>query len=51
MLNFVQYNVDEIIKICPYVSKKDCETVEQLRANDNQFVSYWEDVKQEIKIL
>ncbi len=43
--------VNEIINVCPYISKKDCETVEQLRANDNQFMSYWEKVKQEIKNL
>jgi len=40
--------VDEIIKICPYISKDACDTIEQLKAPDVQFISYWEEVKQEI---
>jgi hypothetical protein len=40
--------VDEIMEVCPYISKEYCDTVEQIRAYDIQFVSYWEEVKQEI---
>ena len=43
--------VDEIIKVCPYYSKKGAETIEQLRANDYEFITYWEEVKQEIEKL
>ncbi len=43
--------VDEVIKVCPFISKKDCETIEQLRANDYEFISYWQEVKQEIEKL
>jgi hypothetical protein len=43
--------VNEIIDVCPYTSKYNCDTVEQLRANDIQFVSYWTKVKQEINKL
>lgn len=43
--------VDEVIKVCPYYSKEGCETIEQLRANDYEFVTYWEEVKQEIEKL
>lgn len=43
--------VDEIIKVCPYYSKKGAETIEQLRANDYEFITYWEEVKEEIKKL
>jgi hypothetical protein len=40
--------IDEIIKVCPYVTTENIETVEQARASDNQFVSYWESLKNEI---
>ena len=40
--------VDEAIEVCPYLSKEYCDTSEQMRAYDIQFVSYWEEVKHEI---
>lgn len=43
--------IDELMNVCPYLSKKDCETVEELRATDNQFTSYWLDVRNEIQKL
>ena len=43
--------VDEVIKVCPFISKENCETIEQLRANDYEFISYWQEVKQEIEKL
>ena len=43
--------VDEVIKVCPYYSKEGCETIEQLRANDYEFITYWQEVKQEIEKL
>ena len=43
--------VDEAIEVCPYLSKEYCDTSEQMRAYDIQFVSYWEEVKQEIEKL
>ena len=43
--------VDEIIKVCPYISKENCDTVEQIRANYNQFVEYWQQVKIELEKL
>jgi len=42
---------DEAIKICPYMSKDNCETVEQLRADDSQFASHWGLIKQAIETL
>jgi hypothetical protein len=43
--------VDEAVTVCPYLSKEYCDTVEQIRACDIKFVSYWEEVKQEINNL
>jgi hypothetical protein len=43
--------VDEIIKVCPYIDLKVRETEDQLSAFDFQFVSYWQEVKQEIEKL
>jgi len=43
--------VDEVIKVCPYVSKENSDTVEQIRASDYEFVSYWQEVKSEIEKL
>ncbi|CAB4141926.1 hypothetical protein UFOVP428_29 [uncultured Caudovirales phage] len=43
--------VDEVIKVCPYYSKEGCETIEQLRANDYEFITYWQEVKKEIENL
>ena len=41
--------IDEIIKVCPYLSKDNCDTFLQTKANNNQFVSFWNDVKYEIQ--
>ena len=41
--------IDEIIKVCPYLSNDNCETSLQFRADKNQFVSHWEEVKYEIQ--
>jgi len=43
--------IEEIIKVCPYLSKEKCETVEQLNASDDQFVEYWQEVKKSIENL
>ena len=43
--------VDEIIKVCPYTSKENCETRQQLNADNIYFVEYWNEVKQEIEKL
>lgn len=43
--------VDEIIRVCPYISKNNCRTIEQFRADDIEFASYWKEVKQEIEKL
>ena len=43
--------VDEIINVCPYIDLKIRETEDQLSAFDFQFVSYWQEVKQEIEKL
>jgi hypothetical protein len=43
--------VNEIMEVCPYISKEYCDTVEQIRAYDIQFISYWQKVKQEIELL
>ena len=43
--------VNEIIKVCPYIDLKVRETEDQLYAFDFQFVSYWQEVKQEIEKL
>ena len=40
---------DEIIRVCPYISKEDADTLQQIRANDSQFMSYWQAVKEAIK--
>ena len=44
-------SVDEIIRVCPYFDSKIRETDDQLSAFDFQFVSYWNEVKQEIEKL
>lgn len=41
--------IDEILKVVPYISKENCETVEQLRSPNYMFSEYWEGVKKEIK--
>ena len=43
--------VDDIIRVCPYFDSKIRETDDQLSAFDFQFVSYWQEVKQEIERL
>ena len=43
--------VNEIINVCPYIDLKIRETEDQLSAFDFQFVSYWQEVKQEIEKL
>lgn len=43
--------VDEIIKITPFYSTEARSTIEQFRANDNQFMSYWDQVREAIKNL
>lgn len=43
--------VDEVIKVCPYYSKDNLCTLDEIRASDYEFVSYWEEVKQEIEKL
>ncbi|WP_296683397.1 hypothetical protein [Flavobacterium sp.] len=43
--------VDEIIRVCPYFDLKIRETDDQLSAFDFQFISYWQEVKQEIEKL
>jgi hypothetical protein len=43
--------IDEIMKVCPYIDLKIRETEDQLSAFDFQFVSYWEEIKKEIKKL
>jgi hypothetical protein len=40
--------VNEIIKVCPYISKNNCTSLEQVRADIIEFSEYWEEVKQEI---
>ena len=40
--------VDQIIKVCPYISKNNCTSLEQVRADDIEFSEYWQEVKQEI---
>jgi hypothetical protein len=45
------FAVDEIIKVCPYIDLKIRETEDQLSAFDFQFVSYWQEVKNEIEKL
>jgi hypothetical protein len=43
--------VYEIIKVCPYISKNNCTSLEQVRADDIEFSEYWQEVKQEIEKL
>ena len=43
--------VDEIIKVCPYISKNNCTSLEQVRADEIEFSEYWQEVKQEIEKL
>jgi hypothetical protein len=43
--------VDEIIKVCPYISKNNCTSLEQVRADVIEFSEYWQEVKQEIEKL
>ena len=43
--------INEISRVCPYIDLKVRETEEQLNAFDFQFLSYWEEVKEEIEKL
>lgn len=42
------FAVDEIIKVCPYFDSNIREDENQLSAFEFQFVSYWQEVRQEI---
>ena len=42
------FAVDEIIKVCPYLESNIREDENQLSAFEFQFVSYWQEVRQEI---
>lgn len=35
---------EEAMKFCPYIDKKNCETIEQFRSDDELFVYFWENV-------
>ena len=48
---FALIAVDEIIKVCPYISKNNCTSLEQVRADEIEFSDYWQEVKQEIEKL
>jgi len=41
--------VEEIIKVAPWISQEECDTMEQVRAYPYQFVKYWEQVKEELQ--
>jgi hypothetical protein len=43
--------VNELIKICPYISTSNCSTEAEVNADVSQFVSYWEGIKEEINNL
>jgi hypothetical protein len=40
--------VDEILKVVPYISKSNAETIEQLRSSDELFSEYWQQVKEQL---
>jgi hypothetical protein len=50
-LECAKISVDEIIKVCPYISKNNCTSLEQVRADVIEFSEYWQEVKQEIEKL
>ena len=41
--------VSEVKKIVPYLHINKRETVEQMRANDNEFLDFWVEVENQIK--
>jgi hypothetical protein len=41
--------IDEILKVVPYISKENCNTIEEIRSPDYMFSDWWEGVKNEIK--
>lgn len=43
--------IGEIISVCPYISKANADTTEQLRADNIMFVDYWQQVEKEIEAL
>ena len=44
--------IDEIINICPYISKNaEYITIEQIRSENYMFVEYWLEITKEIEKL
>ena len=43
--------IGEIISVCPYISKANADTTEQLRADNIMFVDFWQQVEKEIEAL
>lgn len=41
--------VSEVKKVVPYLHLDKKETVEQMRANDNEFLDFWLEVENQIK--
>ena len=41
--------VPEVKKVVPYLHLDKKETVEQMRANDNEFLDFWIEVENQIK--
>ncbi len=41
--------VSEVKKVVPYLHLDKKETVEQMRANDNEFLDFWIEVENQIK--
>lgn len=41
--------VSEVKKVVPYLHLDKKETVEQMRANDNEFLDFWLEVESQIK--
>lgn len=44
----VLITLDEIMDVCPYIDEKIRENEDQLLAFSFQFVSYWQEVKEEL---
>jgi hypothetical protein len=43
--------VDEIIKVCPYISSKNKQTIDEFNSPYYAFADYWQEVKSEIETL
>lgn len=43
--------IEEIKQVCPYIDANARETLEELNTPIFQFVSFWEEVEQEVKKL